>query len=214
MRKTDLTCLAVFLLTTLTGCASMSYDSLKIGDPPKAYNDVLPRAQTRHFPLGRIYLSDADDGETTAICLLLGDNRRVIGKLMAKHVDRMDRWPGGLVLAYDLVGEIDQAGLALDEASPEDVARFLRSYLDQPYDDSRVRHAASLLSVGLAAVVDADAALEQYAQALPKEPASDPNAPLTALEQDSEIWRVPPVRPAVSAIKDEQGILTISVVWD
>lgn len=229
MRQTRLILVSAIVLLNLLGCAAYSFRQVKLGDRPMAYNDALPRERTRHFPLGKIYLSETEDGKTTAICLVLGDNRRIVGKLMVTHTDRMQRWPGNLDLSYEMVGEIDQRALGLDQAPPEDVARFLQSYFEQSHMDPLVRDGSELMQIGFAAVIDPVAAQEAYQrdeppviQLQPDPNRLDPNSddPNEMLIPEPEVktvgarsWRVATNLPNVSAVADGEGILNIRVVW-
>jgi hypothetical protein len=229
MLQTRFILVSAIVLLNLLGCAAYSFRQVKLGDRPMAYNDALPRERTRHFPLGKIYLSETEDGKTTAICLVLGDNRRIVGKLMVSHTDRMQRWPGSLELSYEMVGEIDQPALGLDQAPPEDVARFLQSYFEQSHMDPLVRDGSELILIGIAAMIDPAAAQENYQRVEPPviQPQPDPNnldpnavdpntilipAP-TQTATESRFWRVPASSPNASAVVDGEGVLSIHVAW-
>jgi hypothetical protein len=141
----------VILATLLAGCAEYGYRQVQLGQEQQLYRATFPEDQTRRTAVGVCYLETDPFGRTEAAVLLLTADRRVAGKLHAKHVER--RWGSVIETSYQLRGELDPELLKLGGTGPIDTLRAIADELTAGDGDSFVREVHGWVAAGLVRLV-------------------------------------------------------------
>lgn len=152
-RATLLAALLVPLLLTNSGCMSWSYSRIAIGDGPQEYERLLPEEYVRRHEGAIHAMTTARDGSVEGLLLVIGSDRRVIGKWYAADLQRSwYRWSG---TGYRLRGEVDaqRAGIAADASA--DLVRRCALELSEPATDNLSRETQEFFLRGMGPLDDA-----------------------------------------------------------
>lgn len=143
---------AVLLLALGAGCTRISFERLQLGAEPKDYETAFPRVDMRRTDLGLAYLTESKQGQTDAVALLIGLDRRLIGKLRLTAVDR--DWTMPPQQGVKLVGELDARRYGVAELSPTEALLVVMSDLLTETTTPRAREAHDWLEAGVLRVYE------------------------------------------------------------
>jgi hypothetical protein len=143
-----LICVGLLAGVPLTGCASLSYDRIRLGAAPADYDNVLPSATTRRTTVGLTHWSDSPTSHD-AVVILLSDDRRVAGKLHARRF-ASGLWSQRNAPRYELVCELDRSLFEVGDTSPIDVMRMILADLAEAATEPSVRDAQDTIIAGIA----------------------------------------------------------------
>src|SRR4030042_1930144 len=143
----------VLLLSALlpTGCASWSYQQVRIGQQLRQSERVFPEGRSRRTAATLAYLEHDPFGGSDAVVLLLGQDRVVCGRLRASHYRR--NYGFKVDLGYTLQGELDPKLCNLRDAGPIDALRAVADELTGSTTDSFVREAHGWVAAGLVRLI-------------------------------------------------------------
>jgi hypothetical protein len=135
-------------LLALTGCTNWSYRQIQLGQSPKDYERVLPAETSRKTALGLCHLSEDRFGHQDALVVLLANDRRVAGKLWARHFGRKWRL-GGAERGFRLVGELDPELYGVAGSGPLDTLRAIAGELTDYRGEKLAVDAHTWVAAGL-----------------------------------------------------------------
>jgi len=144
----------------LSGCSAMSYNAIELGQGPREYDRILPDDTSRTTALGLCHLSKQLNGQTNAIVVFLTPDRRVAGKLYAKHIDR--NWGFVRRSGYTLVGELDLEAYDVGQTGAIDTLRAMTSELTQVRGEPIVMDAHAWVAAGLVRLLQRWPAVEDF----------------------------------------------------
>ena len=136
------------LLTLLTGCGSWTYRHVRIGQPPREYEQILPAEKSRHTAVGICYLDVDQSHRSDALVVLLTDDRRVAGKLWARHRHRK---AGS---NYRLVGKIDPVLFGTQAAGMTNTLRAIAVELTEQHDGQFAAQAHAWVAGGIVRLLE------------------------------------------------------------
>jgi hypothetical protein len=139
------------LLSQTVGCASWSFDNIKMGQAVRESQRLLPVDKTRRTDIGFCYVDRGLTGRTDAVVVLLTKDLTVAGKLQASHAKRNMGWLSEE--AYVLRGVVDPVAMQLNATGPVDTLRAVTDDLVQAMDDNFVRDAHGWVAAGLARLI-------------------------------------------------------------
>lgn len=133
------------------GCAEFGYNRIRLGQEQREYEAVFPADKTRRTPDTLCYVERSALGQTDAMVVLLTRDRRVAGKLHARHIERDFGFRAET--EYRLSGELDLALIHLGLTGPIDALRAVADELTTAQDDAFVREAHGWVAGGLVRLV-------------------------------------------------------------
>ena len=146
-------------LTVASGCADMTYERVRLGLAPSEYDRVLDTQQSSWTEAGLVEYQRDDDGDASALLLLLADDRRIAGKIQITRAEsELD-----LPLArrgYELRGELEPRLYGLGEVGPIDSLRLLTQRLCEFPTERTARNAHMLAAAGLMRILERQPSVE------------------------------------------------------
>ena len=137
---------AAAIIACAAGCTSLSYDRIRLGAEPRAYDAILPRDTTREASVGRCHLSKR--GELVeAVILLLDETRQVAGKLYVASDKR--RWRPPNSARFLLRIELDPPRYGVEHTGPADTLRALAYDLVEVESDAMAAEACVWAVAGI-----------------------------------------------------------------
>lgn len=133
------------MLASCLGCSDWSYRQIRLGQSRAEYERVIPEG--RQTALGLCRLSTNALGDTSALVVLLTDDRRVAGKLEA--LSRRRDWGLTEEQSFSLHGELDPLLLHTQEAGPFDTLRLIASELLDYRGEKLATDAHAWIAAGL-----------------------------------------------------------------
>jgi hypothetical protein len=146
-------------LAALGGCADLTYERVRLGLAPSEYDRVLDTQRSSWTEAGLVEYQRDDDGDASALLLLLADDRRIAGKIQVRRAEsELD-----LPLArrgYELRGELDPRLYGLGEVGPIDSLRLLTQRLCEFPTERTSRTAHLLAAAGLMRILERQPGVE------------------------------------------------------
>lgn len=143
--------LIVFAWVATGGCAEFGYNRIQLGQEQREYEAAFPADKTRRTPDTLCCVERSALGQTDAMVVLLTRDRRVAGKLHARHIERDFGFRAET--EYRLSGELDLTLIHLGMAGPIDALRAVADELTAAQDDAFVRAAQGWVAGGLVRLV-------------------------------------------------------------
>ena len=140
-------CFALALLP-LVGCVDWGYQRIQLGEPADRYERVLPAETSRRTALGLCHLSEDKFGRTDAFVVLLTSDRRVAGKLRARHYEH--DWGFKVERGFLLEGELDPELCGVQASGPLDTLRAIAGELTDYRGEKLALDAHAWVAAGLA----------------------------------------------------------------
>ncbi|HRS27917.1 MAG TPA: hypothetical protein P5255_06600 [Phycisphaerae bacterium] len=159
LRAWSAACLtAVAMLVSLTGCATMTYDRIRLGASQSECRQLLDQDVFHSCNIGFSGSRQDAAGRTDAVVVLLGRDGVVGGKLQATvaRPRGVPLVPAALAPAptFQLRGELDLVALSLAGAGPLDVLRaVLVELMDRPTNLS-AEPARELVAAGIVRLME------------------------------------------------------------
>jgi hypothetical protein len=164
------------LALLLAGCANWSYDQIQLGQAPRDYARVLPTETSRKTALGLCHLSQNRLGHTDALVILLTNDRRVAGRLWARHSEPGRRF-GRSQAEFRLTGELDPQLYGVAGSGPLDSLRAIVADLTDYRGEKLALEAHAWVAAGLVRLMqrwpnvrDVGASSQQLAEILDRVP--------------------------------------------
>jgi hypothetical protein len=139
--------LAGWALLFLTGCADWAYRQIQLGQSAEEYERVLPAETSRRTAVGLCHLSSDRFGRTDAFVVLLTGDRRVAGKLRARHYER--DWGLKVDRGFWLEGELDPELYGVQSTGPLDTLRAIAGELTDYRGEKLALDAHAWVAAGL-----------------------------------------------------------------
>jgi hypothetical protein len=139
--------LAAPVLLLLTGCTDWAYRQIQLGQSAEEYERVLPAETSRRTAVGLCHLSSDRFGRTDAFVVLLTGDRRVAGKLRARHYER--DWGLKVDRGFWLEGELDPELYGVQSAGPLDTLRAIAGDLTDYRGEKLALDAHAWVAAGL-----------------------------------------------------------------
>lgn len=139
------------LLLLCTGCADWSYRQIRLGQSSEDYARILPPETSRRTALGLCHLSSDGFGRTEAFVVLLTSDRRVAGKLRARHYQR--DWGLRVDRGFWLEGELDPELYGVQSTGPLDTLRAIAGELTDYRGEKLALDAHAWVAAGLVRLI-------------------------------------------------------------
>ncbi len=180
---------AASVLLFLTGCADWSYRQIQLGQSSEDYERVLPAETSRRTALGLCHLSRDAFGRTEAFVVLLTSDRRVAGKLRARHCER--NWGFKVERGFQLEGELDPELYGVPSAGPLDTLRAIAADLTDYRGERLALDAHAWVAAGLVRLMQRWPGVEEVG---------------VASQRLSELFELVPGGGVARIEVDEQGV--------